>query len=371
VCYGVFVYFRRIHLINTGKAYGYVDYVGPILLACCVLGSVIVLSYFIFHTAIPDSEVVQPSIHSEHGLCEKYTFTELSDLEFQPSDVVVDAERKILLIPSLTTIVSVPLYQVTVSVPEVLIDIPGADIEALTAVGDRLFAVREDGDSTIHELQWDAGRLRKVREFLIPTNHVEGITFVPDSKESSTVHLYVAGSDRKTQRVSVDVYQIPSSPDTSNGYATVEVLNLTKRSLNANLLTNGLEDPKIASLAYFEDLLYVLHDNDRLVRSWDVKKGKMLAEWKLPHVVGGFAKQWEGMALERRSDCSQTASSALLRGWPQEECQSSLYLHLTLDTPPQIWTLTVKEDATANRTLLLPSCAPSFDANYTTIGNQH
>jgi WD40 repeat protein len=216
VCYGVFVYFHRIHLINTGKAYGYVDYAGPILLACCANGSVIILSYFIFHTAIPDPEVVQPSIHSEHGLCEKYTFTKLSDVEFQPSDVVVDAERKILLIPSLSTIVSVPLYQLTVSMPEVLIDIPGVDLEALTAVGDRLFAVSEDGDSTIHELQWDAGRLRKVREFLIPTDHVEGITFIPDSKESSTVHLYVAGSDRKTQRVSVDVYQIPSSPDTSD-----------------------------------------------------------------------------------------------------------------------------------------------------------
>jgi hypothetical protein len=33
--------------------------------------------------------------------------------------------------------------------------------------------------------------------------------------------------------------------------------------------------------------------------------------------------------------------------------------------------LTMKEDATANQTLLLPSCAHSFDANYTTIGSQH
>jgi uncharacterized membrane protein YidH (DUF202 family) len=221
VCYGVFVYFRRIHLMTTGSAYGYVDYLGPILLACCVLGSIGVLSYFIFHTALPPPEFTQPYLSAVPGLCEQYTFSELSYLEFQPSDVVVDSERNILLIPSLSTIVSVPIGQRTISVPEVLIDIPGADFEALTVVGDRLFAVSEgDKNSRLFELQWDFGRLTQVQEYLIPSERRKGLRLfqslgkVPSSSFTSQ-EIRVERSGRLTCIVfpiTPLLLEVPTSP---------------------------------------------------------------------------------------------------------------------------------------------------------------
>jgi hypothetical protein len=88
------------------------------------------------------------------------------------------------------------------------------------------------------------GRLQKVQEFSIPSDHAEGIAFVPDSKDISIVNLYVAANNQETQRTSIDVYQISSSPVTTVQNVTAESLELTRKSLNANLLTHDLEDAK-------------------------------------------------------------------------------------------------------------------------------
>jgi hypothetical protein len=147
------------------------------------------------------------------------------------------------------------------------------------------------------------------------------------------------------------------------------VVELIKRPLNANLLNQGLLDSKVASLYYFEGVMYILHDNARIVRAWNIQKGMLLAEWKLPRVGDAFAKQWEGLALERRlgSNCPET-SSIFLRGNVGEACASSLYMHLTLDTPPQIWSVQVEKDEAADPDgmIVFPRCAAAFDVNKTT-----
>ena len=47
VTYGMFVYSRRIGLLASGQAYGYVDWVGPLMLGASVLVGIIVLFVFL------------------------------------------------------------------------------------------------------------------------------------------------------------------------------------------------------------------------------------------------------------------------------------------------------------------------------------
>jgi hypothetical protein len=79
----------------------------------------------------------------------------------------------------------------------------------------------------------------------------------------------------------------------------------------------------------------------------------MLSEWKLPSVQEGLDRQWEGLALERIADAPQGTRRGLrtLASPP-----FSLMVHLTLDSPPQVWSLAVREGATKGE-LVLPDCA--------------
>ena len=113
--------------------------------------------------------------------------------------------------------------------------------------------------------------------------------------------------------------------------------------LNAAILSSGIQlAPKISALTYFEDILYVLHDNARVVRGWDIATATMVSEWITPRVGGEFDKQWEGLAFQRRSD-------------------SSVVVHMTLDTPPQIWSFAMQESVVSGKTVLsFPSCAQAY-----------
>ena len=95
-------------------------------------------------------------------------------------------------------------------------------------------------------------------------------------------------------------------------------------------------------MTYFEGVLYVLHDNARVVRGWDVKSGTMTSEWTLPRVEGGFDKQWEGISLQRV---------------PARQGTSSVTLYLALETPAQIWSFQLQEDETMEKKFVLPECA--------------
>ena len=133
----------------------------------------------------------------------------------------------------------------------------------------------------------------------------------------------------------IDVYEMP---DMSSSAPPARL-----RHLNSHIITEGLDDSKIAALRLFEGILYMLHDNAGVVRAWDIDSGVLRSEWKLP----SYTKQWEGMALERR-----VASNGALRGSTKEE----IVLHLVLDTPPQVWTLNVKEGSNRGE-IILPEWA--------------
>lgn len=104
-----------------------------------------------------------------------------------------------------------------------------------------------------------------------------------------------------------------------------------------------------------------------VIRAWDLEKGKLLAEMPVPHVRDGASNQWEGLSLERRSVASYESDSFLgggpvpssgsLRGRTQNSNNgSALILHLTLDTPAEIWSILV-EEGESRGSLKFPSCA--------------
>ena len=126
---------------------------------------------------------------------------------------------------------------------------------------------------------------------------------------------------------------------------------------------------------YFEGIAYVLHDNEMMMRAWDLDEGDLLAEIPLPRVEGGFSKEWEGVALERREVTEEQSQSGSLlfdrkgnlRGSEQEQpTESQLILHLALDTPAQVWSMVVKEGESRGD-LILPPCALSAHASADSI----
>jgi hypothetical protein len=352
VCHASWVYCRRVNLMASGQPYGYVDHVGPAILAVAALfGTSVIVLYFISVVNVPvrialPRQAIVPAL----GICDQYSLQDTSPLELQPSDALVDAGNDLLIIPSLSQILGLPISTVNVSQPTILAEVPEMDFEAVTFVGDRLFAVSEGPKSSmLFEFTWFANTFVHVQTFKIQAALVEGMAFVPDSSGGK---LYIAGNEAvpgattgSTSGV-VYIYDVPAAAAAPVPSGTAAAAITSRKRLNANLMNEGLVDSKIGSLYYFEDVLYILHDNSRIVRAWDVKKGTILAEFFVPYVGGGYSLQWEGFALQRTSD-------------------GALKMYLTLDTPAQVWTLLVQENATALGSLILPECAAA--TNGTTI----
>ena len=83
----------------------------------------------------------------------------------------------------------------------------------------------------------------------------------------------------------------------------------------------------------------------------------------LPRIEGGFSKEWEGVALERREIREGSIlndRNYSLRG-SNDPSKTQLILHLALDTPAQVWSMAVEEGNTRG-SLILPSCAVSSHA---------
>ena len=352
ILYSSFVYFRRVRMLVTGQPYGYIDHAGPVLLSAAIfLGVVSVIGI----VARSDIMLAHPaSIQANSQLCVRHELTGVSLLEYQPSDILPVADNERIMVASLETLA---VHGAKGGV-ETLVTIPGVDLEGLTSAGSYVYAVSEIGyesNSELIELEWVSDKLVIRRRWEISTPRTEGIAYIPGSPG----RLFISGDRVKevgadlSARGTIEIYDIP-------GNATVaDMLNPLKgRHLNDSLINQGLIDSKIAALQYFENVLYVLHDNERLVRAWDLN-GTLLSEWKLP--TG--SKQWEGMALERRPRPAME-NSPLLRQrqrresdvGPSAEDNSVLLLHLAMDTPPQVWTFAVQEGKSPGE-IVFPDCA--------------
>lgn len=376
VCYATFVYFRRLRLLSRGIPYGYIDHFGPLVLALCVCTGVVVLLWY-FLDEMRREQALQVEtfyLQEQVGQCYKHSTSGISKLEYQPSDIAVDSQRNALLVPSGQLIL---LYSLLPPSPnrektvKTLIEIPSSDLEGLTVVDDRVFALSEGPKLTeLIELQWNGDDSLSItsRWELSQSSQAEAIAYVPN-KTSRLGRLFIDVNG------AIRVYNLPdkaAKPSPTPAEKDDDALILGKEassepmeldrigSLNASLLKSGLSEQKIGSMYFFEGIVYILHDNEMLLRAWDLDEGDLLAEIPLPRVEGGYSKQWEGVALERRGVMENQGDGIHLRGSVEQTppTQSQLILHLALDTPAQIWSLVVQEGPTRG-SLILPPCAVS------------
>jgi len=335
IFYALYSYKRRVQLLKRGQNYGYVDHCGPVFLSCALCSGLVVL-LVIFSDKLHQKHATSASAIQNSNECIQHEMAGLSLLEYEPSDILLQQDGRFLV----ASLESIHAHQITGGV-DVLVSIPGTDLEGLTSDSQgNIYALSEVSGkkSEVLQLAWASEAMEQldiVGRWEIPTPMAEGIAFVPGMPDK----LYVAGdlnSDDTdpASRGTIDVYDVPSM-DMDNPFPP------TSHSLNSKLLNSGLEDSKISALQYFEGILYVLHDNARVVRAWDLVKGELLSEWNLPQ----FSKQWEGMALERREGANGVRGGS-----------SKLLLHLALDSPPQVWSLTIQPGQTRGE-FVLPECA--------------
>lgn len=355
--YSIFVYFRRLHLLSSGKPYGYVDRFGPLMLGVAVLVGMGVLLLHFVGSAKSESVMVLTARNQE---CFQHSLN-VSAIEYQPSDIVVDTNR--LLIPSTSKITAIDRTDSASNGMKVVAEIPGADLEAITIVGERVFVLAEEEDaSQLIELQWNGeDRLNITQQWRIASPMAEGIAYDPIRDRLLVASdNFNSRNDLPENRGRIHVYDVPASTD--SGLLSEVILKPTER-LNGNLMNDGLVDSKIGSIVYFEGLLYVLHDNAGLVRAWDLATGNLESEWKLPRVQStnnNVLKQWEGMILERVANeeatrVNQLRGTASPRG--EYPANSELLLHLALDSPAQVWSLAVTQEKQQPGRIQLPSCA--------------
>ena len=123
----------------------------------------------------------------------------------------------------------------------------------------------------------------------------------------------------------------------------------------------GLHDDKVGSMQYFEGLLYMLFDNARVIRGFDLRTGEMAHEISLPVAKIGSGSQWEGMRLQRVGGGGGGGGGIFqggLRGSDIAPSASQLVLHLALDTPAQVWSIRLDEEkARDGQRWVWPDCA--------------
>ena len=394
VLYASYVYFRRVKLLRSGNAYGYLDFVGPAILAAGVgLGVFIVFAdavkgseflpfggegkdkdddrRFLLSSRVissPQVPELQPEMRAMDpifklqedvdGKCTRHSIEGINLLEYQPRDIVLNAHhhQSELLVATPQALVSHPLSDKAGGSSSFLLsELPDTEIQSMTLVGDRLFALSMGPYKTelIEFKNASSGVAEKMMEsnrFLIQdsTSTTGSMVFVPSSsvaggeEEEGKLFIYLDGS--------LHSYHLPSNSNAHHASSPTESLIRTG-GINMKVLNRGLtlvdnhsnneeEDP-ITDMEYFEGLTYVLRERQNTIEAWDLNRATMVAELLLPPV----AKQdkWVGMAFQRGR--SENDDKSFLRKSQMAAADaSSVYLHMPLDSfPPQLWSFRLVE----------------------------
>jgi len=355
--YALFVYYRRVYLMLNGKPYGYADFIGPAILAFSIISGIILLIVYT-HRSIDDLNAASKIMIHMPGICVKRTLESNHsgqsriglNLELQPSGVIVDESKGLILVPTNNRIIALrdglPSEDMNRDPVNVVASLKGTDIEALQYVGDYIFALSEAGKGAeIIALQWvydsdEGGQLKEIHRWMVSEAAPEGIAMVPGEEGASY------SGDVLIAQTSIKVFDLDSFQ------FDVDTVDETS-TISNKLIARGLKDPKVGSMQYFEGLLWVLFDNSHVMRAFDLKTGSILHEIQLPVAEVGSESQWEGMYLQRIANNDRIGG---LRGNSETTTNTTLILHLALDTPAQIWTLRLNEIG-ENGQWSLPSCA--------------
>lgn len=218
------------------------------------------------------------------------------------------------------------------------------DLEALEIINGTIYAISENkksskgvvDESDIIAFNWTSdGLLSESNRWRIKASNAEGMAYTSDPNWFQLPYLVVAADLRTLNprlRLELIGFRLPLPTD--------EIL--TERHVNNRYFVQNLIDTKAAAMQFFGGLLYVLYNNAMLIRAYD-PSGNQVNEWSLPVSVPFYDNQWEGMRLEQNGN--------------------ELYLHLTLDSPPEVWSIKLEGDTSANSARggqwKLPKCASS------------
>jgi uncharacterized membrane protein YidH (DUF202 family) len=407
VVYAVFTYFRRVNLLRTGEAYGYLDFVGPTILAAGVGVGV----FIVFADAVKGSEflpfgkenkddnrrflaqgggrpeVLQsssiqeqherpqflgPFLHETKGSCIRHSMEGINLLEYQPQDILLkEGGHEFLIVATSQALVAHPLLleDTQEDATTLLSEISNVEIQSTIFVGDRLLALSTGPSKTeliefqISDDETHAELLESSR-FVIQeesTSAVGSMVFVPSSSSSS--------SDNKNGKVLLYLdgvmhsYQLSSAANkTGDDDANKKLLLSLTGSINMKVLNRGVSDKNddrttITAMEHFEGVTYILRHNN-ILEAWDLtQQAALLSELTLPGVPSRHDEddRWVGVALERRRRRSSSSeeemkASNLRNGGSkkndeqEKEESTSVFLHMPLDTfPPQLWSFRLEE----------------------------
>lgn len=340
--YALAVYFRRLHLMTKSKPYGYTDHIAPIVLTISII---IGVGSILYHASPSNRKI---TLRESKGKCQQVPYSGISFLEFQPSDIAIDSERHHVYVPSTSDIIMIDLED---SVHEVrsLSSIKFSDFEAVVLVGDVLFAVSEHSITEPSKLfAFEIVGSKKPKLELVGSwklgNVMKGTESIAYRQVDGKEQLLISSYDALTSISQIHIFEVPKL----DFFEGQELFPISR--LNEKVMSNGITDTKIASMQVFEDKLYVLFDNEMVIRSFDLKSGQMHEDVRLPSVGDSYDKQWEGLSFERVQRSRGKESN--LRGASMME---GVILHLALDSPPQIWQFSMNEKK--DGTFSFPKCA--------------
>jgi len=351
VLYGVFIYYRRLYLMINARPYGYADTFGPAMLGFFMVTLLLTFVY-IYHVTFPHPNA---QLREMAGMCVKrsldYSSSRISAFQFEPSAVVVDSERDLILIASLDEIIALPAGLPTdnasINAPiRIVHEFKDGteDLEALEIINGTVYALSEGKKSSNNEdqsdviaLEWTSdGLLKETKRWRTKAPNAEGMAYIDDPEWFSDPYVMLAGDLRELVptniRLEMTGARYPFEESTSG-----EGTKLLSKHLNNKFFVQNLSDTKIASMQFIEGLLYVLYNNEKLIRAYN-SAGDKVNEWDLPVAAVFYDEMWEGMRLEQDGN--------------------QLYLHLALDSPPQVWTLKLEGDTSpGSGQWELPKCA--------------
>lgn len=215
----------------------------------------------------------------------------ISVLQFEPSAVLIDEERDLMIIGSLDEIIAIPALpkkEASMNAPlQILHQFPvgSEDLEALEMINGTLYAVSENKESPkgneqsdIIALDWTSdGLLNETNRWRLKAPNAEGMAYTKDPNWFPGPHLLVAADLRTLEtelRLELTSLQMPL-PD---------VEKLTERRLNNKFFIQNLRDTKISAMQFFGGLLYALYNNEMIIRAYD-SAGNLVNQWDLPVAV--------------------------------------------------------------------------------------
>jgi uncharacterized membrane protein YidH (DUF202 family) len=359
VCYAALVYFRRVQLLRTGQAYGYLDFLGPSILAIGVgLGVAIVFadavkgSEFLpwgkegsgkykdddyndrrlqapemFPAAVEAVETMWKKLSEVEGKCTRYAMDGINLLEYQPRDIILHDKTHALMVATPQALVTHPLLAAEATRSAVLTALSDLDIQSLTMVGDALFAL-STGPTKTELIQFNAASMDISTTILIKgTSSTTGsLLFVPGQGKlyihlDGNMHTYQLGKEASLSRTG---------------------------SINMKVLNQGGSHDPISAMEHFEGLAYILRRTT--IQVWDLESATLVSEMSLPTVAKN--DKWVGMALERRNDDDdEEEEKSSFQGLRKSKMaaregktNTAVYLHMPLDTfPPQLWSFRLEE----------------------------